>query len=346
MKIGSVIYSTNSGLGILAKEFYDAGVLHNVLVEKHPRYENYFNRYQDANIVGPHGSWNTCNWLDDDNDKFEEFIENTDILLVFEIPFYNRLLDEFKKRNKKIVWMPMWECTPVTEFHQADGFLAVSDIESKILFKMFSDLKPIKRINVPTHSKIKFQKRDFAQTFVHNDGNGSSLDRNGTDVLLQAMRYVKSPISLQIRSQKRQHRSSDERVEIINQDIKFADLWSSGDVFIFPERWNGLSLPIQEACGSGMAIMCGDRFPLNKWLPKDILIPTEKWQPNAVCEIIPGQKFPFSIYDPKKIAESIDGLYGKNIEKYSKFGKEWGERNHWSVLKPQYLDFLESILYD
>ena len=271
MNVGSIVYATESGLGILAKEFYDAGIINSVLVEveNNKGLETNLSMFPGAPTIGPGGSASAYGWSPDDDEIIGNFLDSIDIFLAFEIPFYAKIIDELKKRGKPFVLMPMYECTP--PHLMADLYLAVSDLDEKYI-KRFHPNSPVERINIPAHSQLTYRERSTAKVFVHNDGNGSSFDRNGTEDLLSAMQYVQSPIKLLIRSQKRKHSCNDPRVEIVNKSLPFGELWKEGDVFIFPERFNGLSLPIQEAFASGMAVMCGNRFPLNQWLSKDILV--------------------------------------------------------------------------
>jgi hypothetical protein len=115
-------------------------------------------------------------------------------------------------------------------------------------------------------------------------------------------------------------------------------MFSEGDVFVFPETFNGLSLPLQEAYASGMLVMASHRFPSNTWLPTDPLIPVSHYVKDQVA--VPIEK---AVIDPKEIAHCIDTWYGRNIEEFSLKGKQWAEENSWEALKPQYVTALEEV---
>jgi glycosyltransferase involved in cell wall biosynthesis len=159
--------------------------------------------------------------------------------------------------------------------------------------------------------------------------------RNGTREVTQAMQYVKSPIKLIIRSQVPIQEINDPRIEY--RIGTFEDIWNEGDVFLFPEKFNGLSLPLQEAYASGMLVMAGNRHPMNLWLPNEPLIPIKHFKRNRI-----SVEFDEAIYDPIQIAETIDLWYNKNIESFSLLGKKWGQENSWDVLKAKYLKILEN----
>lgn len=179
---------------------------------------------------------------------------------------------------------------------------------------------------------VKWRQRTKAKVFVHNGGHGGLGGRNGTKQVIEAMKHVKSPIRLILRSQDDIYAPHDERISVEIGTVPSSKLYD-GDVFLFPEKFNGLSLPLQEAFASGMAVMAGDRFPMNEWLPKDILIPVNRYTKERIsCE------FDCAHYDPKSIAMKIDEWYNKPIESLSLIGKEWAEKNSWDKLKQHYLD--------
>ncbi len=118
------------------------------------------------------------------------------------------------------------------------------------------------------------------------------------------------------------------------------ELYSTGDVFIFPEKFNGLSLPLQEACAAGMLVMATDRFPMNTWLPNDPLIPIRGERIIQISGRL--RAFKEAMIDPKDIAATIDRWYGEDISSFSESGREWAMRNSWQVLGPKYKELLES----
>lgn len=339
MIIGTIALSTNQGLGYLVRDFYRNGLIEKVLVQSHvDKKDNpdWFNKKEvDLNV---NANWPYCKTISKENlIKIMSFLKEIDILLLFETPFY---LDIFKLAESvgvKTVLFPMYEITPFPMY--PDAFITTSDLDHQYYTKLYPKVKSY-RINIPVPSEIKWNKRKTAKTFIHNSGNGGTYGRNGTNELIESMKYVKSPIKLIIRSQKPIEIPKDSRIEVINKSVKFEDLWSSGDVFVFPEKFNGLSLPIQEAYASGLAVMCGDRFPMNQWLPKEILIPIENYDTKNITNV----KFKSAIFCKKNIAKTIDMWYNKEIEEISIKGKKWYEENNWSTLKQKYLNIFQEVI--
>lgn len=310
--VGAIVLATEQGLGYLAKDFYDNGLIDKVYIHQHGRRENHYEWYGD-DAVG------------DINDLLD-----CDILLMFETPFDWTIIPRARAKGIKTVLMPMYECTPLPNIYESDVILTPSDLDQQYY-------PHGKRINVPVPNWVEWKERKTAKTFVHNAGNGGLGGRNGTKELIEAMKHVKSPIKLIIRSQEPSFKVDDTRIEVVNGNLAPEELYSEGDVFIFPEKFNGLSLPMQEAFASGMAVMGGDRFPMNVWLPKELLIPVESYKEEQILT-----KFKSAVYSPQTIAETIDKWYNQDITRYSLLGKKFKEENSWQKLKEKYVELMSA----
>ena len=332
MKIGTINWATYSGLGILTKEFWDNGIINDILIPIHPNLPDHSSIfYPGKTTISPPNSNYDINIL-------ENYIKELDILFLFETHFYPETIPLAKKYKIPVVVMPMYEWSPFPM--DADMFIVPSQIDYDYYKKMYPDHRII-FLPVPSNSNIKWKLKEKALTFMHNGGNGSFHDRNGTLALIQALPHIKSPIKLKLKAQKLNlPQINDPRVEVINKHIPFDELWEDVDVFLFVERFNGLSLPLQEAHASGCLIISGDRYPINTWLPNKPLV-----KPCGVetYNFQPGINFLAEKYDPKAIAKKIDEFYNTDITEYSLAGKAWSESNSWKYLKPRYLDLLTSI---
>jgi len=309
-KVGSIVFATESGLGRLAKSFYDNGVLDKVLIyphschKEHPWFPN-SRPYSLDNI----------NWLLD-----------VEKLLFFETPFNWKIIPMARERGIKTILMPD-ECTPYPLCYEPDVILCPSLLENTY--------NKGNCVNITIPVDVKWKLRKTAAVFVHNAGHGGLAGRNGTKELLEAMKYVKSPIKLIIRTQSHEFKSNDPRVEIRHGTFPYEELYTEGDVFIFPDKFAGLSLPLQEAFASGMLVMASDRFPLNTWLPKEPLIPVRGYKKERIAIVLES-----AIIDPQDIAECIDFWYNEPIEKFSLQGKVWAKRNSWQKFQKKNIDGL------
>ena len=334
MKIGSVHYATHSGLGVLAKEYFDNGVITDVLIKHHFKFATHREWYPDAEVIDDASVRSAA----DDKLVLEEFIRGLDVLFVFESPWYKETLELAVKHKVPVACMPMYEWSPYPM--HADVYIAVSLLDYDYYRTMYPG-KHVVMIPVPANSQVKWQKRERALTFLHNGGNGSMNDRNGTRALIDALPFIESPIKLKLRAQGLDLPPvEDERVELINTSLSFDELWGGSDVFLFVERFAGLSLPLQEAFCSGMMIIAGDRYPINRWLPVEPLVKPTGYEQLAFTNV----PFSSALYDPRDIAAKIDQLYDTDISAYSLAGKKWAEENSWAVLAPVYLDLLRSLV--
>lgn len=309
-KVGSIILATEQGLGYLARDFFTNGLIQKVFIHEHSSRVNHREWYSRESIVS----------------STEELLETCQVLIFFETPFEWSIIKKAREKGIKTILIPMYECTRFPFPYEPDEIWCPSALDHK-----FYGDKSTRQIQIPVN--VEWRLREKAKVFVHNAGNGGLGGRNGTKELLEAMEYVKSPIKLIVRSQIPIKIPNDSRIDL--RIGTFDDIWSEGDVFIFPEKFNGLSLPLQEAYASGMLLMCGNRFPMNDWLPKESLIPVSGYHKERIAV-----EFDCAEFSPQEIAKKIDAWYDKDIINYSLLGKTWGQNNSWKKQK----EVLEKLL--
>lgn len=302
---GIVCYATEQGLGRQAKSFFDNGLIDEVFVYPHSSYTNHYEWYP-----------NRCK-------TYEEMLSKVDSVWFLETPFDWKYVIQARDKGIKTVMFLMYECSRLP--YQPDVLVGGSIMERI----HFGD--SIKVINVPAPKEIQWKLHKRAKTFIHNAGHGGLGGRNGTKELIEALKYTTLPFKLIIRSQF-PIQCDDQRVEVRIGDFPYETLFDEGDVFIYPDKFGGSCLPIQEAFSAGMAVMASDRLPLNTWLPKELLIPIKGYKKERIAE----KEFDSAIVDPKDIAFQIDLFYNQDIQKYSLAGKVWAEENSWENLKPLY----------
>jgi hypothetical protein len=304
-KVGSIVLATDQGLGYLAKAFYDHGLIQKVYIQPHSSRPSHPEWYREEDMVAS-----------------PEDLLDCDTLLFFEEVFHWKLIPKAREKGIKTVLMPMYECTKNPLPYVPDVVITPSLLDQQ--YYPESEF-------IPVPVEVPWRLRTRAHTFVHNAGNGGIGGRNGTKELLAAMEYVKSPIMLTINTQMYIPWNGDTRITIHQGTRPHDELWRFADVFIFPEKFNGLSLPLQEAFASGMAVMCGDRFPMNTWLPKEMLIPIDHYTKERIAV-----EFDCAQFDPKVIAQRIDEVYTTDITQYSEAGKVFADTHSWHNLKEKY----------
>jgi glycosyltransferase involved in cell wall biosynthesis len=324
MRVGTICYACHSGLGHLAKSFYDAGIVNCNCIVPHPHYPNHPEWYENEDRYSLSRS--------------EEFLRNIDTLLIFENAFHWNIVRRAHHLGKYIVLMPMYEYTPYPFPGPIDLVLCPSLLDVEYY-------KEHKHTLLFVPCTIPWKLRTTAKTFIHNAGHGGRGYRNGTPELIEAMHLVKSPIELIIRGQPSEKRIKtllskhieDSRIKVELREIEENEgLWEVGDVYIAPEKFNGLSLPLQEARSAGMVVMTTDRFPMNTWLPKEPLIPVKRYERDKIAV-----EFDRAVVTPEEIAKKIDDWYGRDISENSSECREWAKEFTWEALKPKYLEVLE-----
>lgn len=356
LRVGSVVYSCWQGLGVLARSFFDAGVLTDVLVvdraglKSRPLQPDWF---PGADVASSRdGSLGTLI-----RDKGRDLVERCDVMLFLETPHDWTLIDYARERGVKTALMPMYECMPDPLPATPDLMVCPSLLDLRYYSWYSSGPEPplgiaghvlhsadcpFKAVYLPVPAGVPWRQRARAEVFVHNAGHGGLLGRNGTGQLLDAMRHVRSPLKLIVRSQDRlQWGVDDPRVEVRVGSAPYEALWDEGDVFVFPDKFNGLSLPLQEARAAGMLVMATNRFPANTWLPSGPLIPVSGYQRDRVS----GRclEFDSAIVDPRDIAATMDAWFGADIIGYSRSGKAWADEMSWQRLRPKYVEVLEGL---
>lgn len=318
-KVGSIVRADNSGLGNLAWDFYRHGLIDKVLIQPENKGAFFPERYGEQKIVDHvRLSQQDVNWI----------LDGIDVLLCFETAYNENIIAVAKERDIKTILMPMHEGGAGWKNQKPDVWLCPSDMEYDI--ETVSSINKI-RINVPVDTKKLPQKvRTKARHFVHNAGHGGMIFRNGTPELIQALEFTDSDFKLTIRTQTIPFDVIDPRVEYEYANYEnYWDLWEDGDVLIMPDKFAGLSMPIQEAFASGFMVMTTNRYPLNEWLPTEPLFDSQPNKSNYCGTVI-------DLPEPKNIAAAIDKWYNQDITKYSQAGLDWARENSWEKLLPEY----------
>lgn len=348
MRVGSIVFATDQGLGILAKSFYDAGVLTDVLVLRHGRRTEHDDWFPGCTRVG-------------DVRRLRDYMDwflSLDALLCFETPFDWELFNLLRGKVRTVL-CPMHECMPAVLPSYPDVMVCPSLLDLQWAQRAFDGSRHVDCRFIPVPVGVLCRRRERAEVFVHNAGNGGLRGRNGTKELIEAFNYVESPIKFILRSQERLNVIPFDEVDSGGNDgVRWggtgrignvrliywggtapADtLWTEGDVFVFPEKFNGLSLPLQEARAAGMLVMSTDRFPMNTWLPREPLIPVSDTRRTRIAPHL--AEYDEAVVDPRDIARKIDEWYGKDISGYSEQGRLWAMENSWEKLKPLYMNVL------
>jgi len=347
MRVGTICYATEQGIGYLPKDFYDAGVITDVMVFLHGSRKTHLEWYPPGTVELVQRPFS--------GPRVESWLRSIDVLLQFETPFDWNVLNLARQFGVRTCIVPMYECTPATIPVKPDRWLCPSELDCQ-----YFPGSPY----VPIPVKQDWHLRFRARRFLHNGGNLGLREHKGTRQILEALKLVTKPVHLTVRAQ-------DVRgLRQILEEVFDAKLWgqSSGvfdlsservgwrlsamlgsvhrgqlfapefDAFVMAEKYNGLSLPIQEAYASGMLVMTSDRFPMNTWLPRWPLFPVSQYIRARVGG--PYNEYDEAVLEPAAIAAKLDEVFNAPIDAYSLEGYEWAQRNSWAALKPKWLEAL------
>lgn len=138
-------------------------------------------------------------------------------------------------------------------------------------------LRPPVSIDKFTEARELNRNRDGKRRILHIQGIKADHDRNGTDTVLEALKYTNEDFELVIKAQYAHEDCDDPRVtfDTSNPELN-QELYKEFDALIMPRRYGGLCLPMNEALASGIPVFMTDVSPNSDLLPKDWLLPAEK----------------------------------------------------------------------
>jgi glycosyltransferase involved in cell wall biosynthesis len=257
-----------------------------------------------------------------------------EVVLFFETPFDWDFLRVCRHRGIRTVIVPMYEWYPRNPPEKPDKFICPSLLDVR-----YFPGSPF--LTVPVDPDT-WRLRTRSLRFLHNAGHIGHRNHKGTEELIKALPLLRPEIKLTIRSQTERIYSllkgaSHSGLEVFVGDCPREMLFRDYDVYVAPEKFNGLSLPLQEAYASGMMVMGSDRFPMNTWLPQAALIPVSS---SHRANIGGHNFFDEAEINPAVIAGHMNEWYDQDITEFSVAGAAWAFEHSWEVMKPKWLEEL------
>jgi glycosyltransferase involved in cell wall biosynthesis len=268
-------------------------------------------------------------------DLLDWFLKDIDVMVSIETFYDGNIEAEARRRGIKTALVTMCEMIPVDRRPTADLLLCPS--------KLDYDLMMGNKVFIPwpvATDRLKWKERKKAEVFVHSASHGGVVGRKGTQLLIEATRYLKSDAKIVIYSWTGFY-AGDRRITLKFQQFKnYWQMWREGDVLVYPQNGNGISLPPVEAMASGLGVITTDIFPFD-YFPDRLLVKPTKVE---VRPVVPGLlPIPMADIDPKDIAAKIDEIYGQDISEESRYGRDWALENSWEKLGPRYAEALEGL---
>ncbi len=348
MRLGLIVRADNGGLGSQTLELYRWLRPAKTLVVDisgynkqwgQYGYDNHFERFTDGDV--------TISTNFPNNSQIDAFLDDVDVVFTVESPYTHYLFEAARARGVKTVQQYNYEFLDYfihPDWPKPDLLLAPSMWHyAEVAEKAEEWGCQIKYLPVPTNRTIfPYRQRTQAKKFLHIAGHNTYEDRNGTQLVLETIPFVKADVEFTIRSQYEIPALVDDyRVKVIVGDApNYWESYNEEDVTILPRRYGGLSLQLNEAMSLGMIPIMTDIEPQNGFLHPDSLVPAEMYMSIA-------PRTPIDVYrcTPQDLAARIDWLAAQPEEKI----KELSEHSNktvvgWAEAVPLYEQALWDLL--
>lgn len=318
MRLGIIARSDNTGLGNQTRELVKMLNPDRILLidsksfngnKQHP---DWYNDYQVIKTNGfPRGS------------EMSAFLREVDVVLSCET-FYNTNFAEYaRKKNVKTVLQYNYEFLENVSKADAplpDMFLAPSLWNLDKMIELFGSKTAIKHLPPPTDDSLFAGVRENNMSKNHNrllhiGGKKAARDRNGTETVIEMLKYSKTDYELVIKTQTPLDiKCNDPRLTIdTGNPENREEMYDGYDAMLLPRRYAGLCLPMNEALLSGLPVFMTNLMPNSAILPPDWLIKAEKidqFRAKSMIDVHSG--------DPKHLAKIVDNYMNMRKRKHIK----------------------------
>ena len=346
MTLGIIARSDNTGLGNQTRELVKMLNPDKILLidsqhfngnEQHPEW------YKDYNVTTTLSGFPT-------KQELIEFLRNIDVVLSCETFYRQDFLHYAKRRGIKTILQYNFEFLlnmSVPEAELPDVLLAPSLWNIDQIEKMVNGRCKVIHLPPPTDSTLFENVRQNNMSKDHNrllhvGGKFAAKDRNGTETVLQMLKYSKANYELVITTQKFPELNlKDSRVTVDNSNPENREeLYNGFDAMLLPRRYAGLCLPMNEALISGLPVFMTDISPNNLLLPKEWLVKSEhinSFQAKSLVDVYDG--------NPEHLASIVDEYMDNKDKREMKDSALQIGLNHFAKnnLKDKYLDLIAHI---
>ena len=275
------------------------------------------------------------------------FLKNVDIVLSCETFYNSSFVGLANRKNVKTILQYNYEFLDYFQLPDhtlPDMLLAPSLWGFEAVMEAFGNRTTLIHLPPPTEHRafdkaLKANKKQDYNRILHIGGKAAHLDRNGTNTIIEMLKYSKEDYEIVIRSQSELDIGvKDSRLTIdINNVENKEDMYVGFDALVLPRRYAGLCLPMNEALLSGLPVFMTDISPNNQVLPKEWLVESTK-----INQFKARTKIDVYEADPIKLARLIDNYIVSNKTDYKNKAFEIGYNNFSAdVLKNKYLNILK-----
>ena len=354
-RLGLIARMDNTGLGVQTHALYKFLKPHRTYVidlteinkDMGKISANFPERYPDGLFISGFPS----------SEQMDQMLEDIDVLFTVEIPYGYELFALARARGVRTILQYNYEFLdylrnpdlPLPDLLLAPSIWHFEDVR-EFTEKHYAKLRylqpPVDRKAIP------FRQRTEANHFVHVAGHKTFMDRNGTEVVMGALQYIRSDIKVTVHCQSSELAQEittkytipdNVDFELISTEIKeYTDIYNNPnyDVLLLPRRYGGLSLQLNEALSSGMPVIMPNVSPNNTILPPATLI-------NVEDSVSIQTRTSIDCYEisPKVLATKIEQLHANKqlVTNLSTNADLIADRISWTNMLPKYQRIIEEI---
>ena len=123
-------------------------------------------------------------------------------------------------------------------------------------------------------------------------------------------------------------------VTVIDEVKSNQNLYSKGDVLLFPHAVDGIGLEAMESMACGMPVIATDGEPWNE-------IPNLKSIPAKITIETIQRKIDWYTCDSQALVDICKDLLGKDISHASEQARRWAETNSWKFKNKDFLKLVK-----
>lgn len=305
MKLGIIARCDDSGLGNQTYELvkmldpYKIFLIDSFSFNGHTQHYDW---YQGKNVMRVAG-FPTKNTV-------LNFLRDVNIVLSCETFYHKNFIELSRNKNIKTILQYNYEFLEYLQNgNKALPNLLISPSHWKIeeVKQQFENKVRVEYLPPPIDPSLFKNNRKInlknSKKILHIAGKAAMFDRNGTESVIQMMRYCKEDFELIIKSQTNlDFDVKDERIKVIVDNEKNKeDLYLGYDAMVLPRRYAGLCLPMNEALMSGIPVFMTDISPNNNILPKEWLANSE-----YITSFMTKSIIDLYAADPEHLAQIVD----------------------------------------
>lgn len=339
MTIGAMVYSSNTGLGIQSRSFYNHIKPDRVMVVD----------ISGLNKMKTHHEWYPDAFCITDgfptNKEIDRFLRGLDVLFVIETPLNYQMFKRAMEFGVKTVLQYNYEMIDYFEHPSwalPDVFAAPTSWNLQDIQDRFFG---VEMLPVPIETDVPIKEPKHFQTFLHIAGRPAVADRNGTNIFLQAASLLKNTgmrfvVRIQDEEYGREIQAAYPFVIVHIGDVEETDrLYEEGDVLVMPRKFGGLCLPVHEALARGIPVIMPNCSPNGDLLP-------EEWLVNGSYsgDIWTRKKINLFMVTRDDLARKMmDFFLMTNAHAVSMYARKIAEDRSWNVLKTKYYSLFERL---